>query len=182
MFLSEQILWLPFAEGRFLLYSDPFHAPAKALGIQQSQLHLRPDPLKSAVGQPPVQKNIAVSCPAQCLDPICPAAAFIPPHDTRDDGNLMNPDSITDWLNNFSEKHHLPHIHPHAFQHTAASTMIANGVDIVTTANELGHANATTTANIYAHQIAMAKAKAAEVRGGVFSNRDQKTRRRRRVG
>lgn len=33
------------------------------------------------------------------------------------------------------------------------------GVDIVTTANELGHANATTTANIYAHQIAMAKAK-----------------------
>lgn len=94
----------------------------------------------------------------------------------------MNPDSITDWLNNFSEKHHLPHIHPHAFRHTAASTMIANGVDIVTTANELGHANATTTANIYAHQIAMAKARAAEVRGGVFSNRDQKTRRRRRVG
>lgn len=35
--------------------------------------------------------------------------------------------------------------------------MIANGVDIVTTANELGHANATTTANIYAHQIAMAR-------------------------
>lgn len=69
----------------------------------------------------------------------------------------------------------------HDFRHTAASTMIANGVDIVTTANELGHANATTTANIYAHQIAMAKTKAAEVRGGVFSNRDQKTRRKRRV-
>lgn len=33
------------------------------------------------------------------------------------------------------------------------------GVDIVTTANELGHTNAMTTANIYAHQIAMAKAK-----------------------
>lgn len=41
------------------------------------------------------------------------------------------------------------------------------GVDIVTTANELGHASATTTANIYAHQIAMAKARAAGVRGGV---------------
>ena len=54
----------------------------------------------------------------------------------------MNPDSITDWLNNFSEKHHLPHIHPHAFRHTAASTMIA-----------------------------MAKARAAEVRGGVFAGR-----------
>ena len=55
------------------------------------------------------------------------------------------------------------------------------GVDIVITANEFGHANAMTTANIYAHQIAMAKARAAEVRGGVFSNRDHKTRRRRRV-
>lgn len=93
---------------------------------------------------------------------------------TRDDGNLMNPDSITDWLNNFSEKHHLPHIHPHAFRHTAASTMIANGVDLVTTANELGHANATTTAMIYAHQIAIAKARAADVRAGVFAGRDSK--------
>ena len=47
--------------------------------------------------------------------------------------------------------------------------MIANGIDLVTTANELGHANATTTATIYAHQITVAKAKASEVRAGVFS-------------
>ena len=45
--------------------------------------------------------------------------------------------------------------------------MIANGVDLVTTAKELGHANASTTASIYAHQIAIAKAKAADVRAGV---------------
>ena len=87
--------------------------------------------------------------------------------------------SITAWLRKFSEEQNLPHINPHAFRHTAASTMIANGVDIVTAANELGHANATTTANIYAHQIALAKAKAAEARAGVFSDRDKVTRRRR---
>lgn len=46
--------------------------------------------------------------------------------------------------------------------------MIANGVDLVTTANELGHANATTTATIYAHQIAIAQAKAANARAGIF--------------
>ena len=68
---------------------------------------------------------------------------------TQDDGDRLHPDSITDWLSNFSEKNNLPHIHPHAFRHTAASMMIANGVDLVTTANELGHANATTTAMIY---------------------------------
>ena len=72
--------------------------------------------------------------------------------------------------------------HPVLGVHAATSTMIANGVGIVTTANELGHTNATTTANIYAHRIAMAKARAAEICGGIFSNRDQKTRRRREVG
>ena len=55
--------------------------------------------------------------------------------------------------------------------HTAASTMIANGVDLVTTAAELGHANANTTATIYAHQIAIARATAADVRAGVFAGR-----------
>ena len=49
--------------------------------------------------------------------------------------------------------------------------MIANGVDIVTAANELGHASATTTATIYAHQIAEAKARAENVRADVFKRR-----------
>ena len=65
----------------------------------------------------------------------------------------------------------MPHIHPHAVRHTAASTMIANGVDIVTAANELGHAGATTTATIYAHRIAEAKARAENVRADVFKRR-----------
>ena len=87
---------------------------------------------------------------------------------TADNGDHMTPDSITQWLAKFSETHNLPHIHPHAFRHTAASTMIASGIDLVTTAHELGHANATTTATIYAHSIAVAQAKAAQARSGVF--------------
>ena len=46
--------------------------------------------------------------------------------------------------------------------------MIADGIDLVTAANELGHADATTTAKIYAHQISEAKARASEVRTNVF--------------
>ncbi len=88
---------------------------------------------------------------------------------TKGTGDPMLPDSITQWLSVFSKKNSLPHIHPHAFRHTVASTMIADGIDIVTTAGELGHADATTTAKIYAHQIAEAKAKAAEVRSNVFA-------------
>ena len=93
---------------------------------------------------------------------------------TQDDGKPMNPDSVTDWLGKFSSAHGLPHIHPHAFRHTAASTMIANGVDLVTAANELGHSSATTTATIYAHQISDAKAKSEEARSGVFAYRRKK--------
>lgn len=90
---------------------------------------------------------------------------------TQDNGDRISPDSVTDWLNKFSAANGLPHIHPHAFRHTAASTMIANGVDLVTAANELGHSNATITAAIYAHQIAEAKARAEEARFDVFSRR-----------
>lgn len=90
---------------------------------------------------------------------------------TKDNGERLHPSSITRWLNNFSRDNGLPHIHPHAFRHTAASTMIANGVDLVTTAAELGHANANKTATIYAHQIAIARATAADVRAGMFAGR-----------
>ena len=88
----------------------------------------------------------------------------------RDDGAPLHPDSITQWMGNFSDSMGIPHLHPHAFRHTAASTLIANGVDLVTTAAALGHANANTTASIYAHQIAVARANAADVRAGVFAS------------
>ena len=88
---------------------------------------------------------------------------------TKDNGTPMHPDSITDWLNKFSHGDDLPHINPHAFRHTMASLLIASGIDPVTTATELGHADANITQAIYAHQIARARAEASGVRAGVFS-------------
>ena len=81
---------------------------------------------------------------------------------TQDNGDRMNPDSITAWLNDFSRRHNLPHINPHAFRHTVASVLLANGTDIVTVAAQLGHASASTTENFYAHIIEENKAKASE--------------------
>ncbi len=54
----------------------------------------------------------------------------------------------------FTSKNDPPHIPPHAFRHTAASNMIAHGVDIVTAAEKLCPAGPITTANTHAHQIA----------------------------
>ena len=81
---------------------------------------------------------------------------------TQNNGDRMNPDSITAWLNGFSSRHGLPHINPHAFRHTVASVLLANGTDIVTVAAQLGHASASTTENFYAHIIEENKAKASK--------------------
>lgn len=81
---------------------------------------------------------------------------------TQDNGDHMNPDSITGWLNDFSARHGLPHINPHAFRHTVASVLLANGTDIVTVSKQLGHASISTTENFYSHIIEENKAKASE--------------------
>lgn len=81
---------------------------------------------------------------------------------TQDNGDHMNPDSVTGWLRDFSKRHNLPHINPHAFRHTVASVLLANGTDIVTVAAQLGHSSASTTENFYAHIIEENKAKASQ--------------------
>lgn len=81
---------------------------------------------------------------------------------TQDNGDHMNPDSITGWLKDFSTRHSLPHINPHAFRHTVASVLLANGTDIVTVSKQLGHASVNTTESFYSHIIEENKAKAAE--------------------
>ena len=74
--------------------------------------------------------------------------------------------NVNNRLNEFSIKHGLPHLHPHMFRHTAASIMLASGVDVVTTAKMLGHSPATAL-KVYAHEIEEAKRKASESVAGV---------------
>lgn len=87
---------------------------------------------------------------------------------SQDNGNPMHPDSVTDWLKKFSKRHDLPHINPHAFRHTMASMLYFNGVDSVSISKRLGHAQVSTTANIYAHVIEEADKKNADILADVF--------------
>lgn len=80
---------------------------------------------------------------------------------TRDNGECMNPDNITQWIGDFSKKVGL-HVYPHKFRHSMASLMIANHVNIVTVSKRLGHAKVSTTSDIYSHAIKEADAKAAD--------------------
>lgn len=86
----------------------------------------------------------------------------------QDNGRPMHPDSVTSWLTKFSKRHGLPHINPHAFRHTMASMLYFNGVDSVSISKRLGHAQVSTTANIYAHVIEEADQKNADILASVF--------------
>lgn len=90
---------------------------------------------------------------------------------TTDCGNHIRPDTITAWLSNFSKRHNLPHINPHAFRHTVASVLIANGTDVVTVSKQLGHASVNTTESFYSHIIEENKAQAAECLADVMLRR-----------
>lgn len=81
---------------------------------------------------------------------------------TRDTGEPIHPQTISGWQRDFSKRHNLPHINPHAFRHTVASVLLANGTDVVTVSKQLGHASVNTTESFYSHIIEENKSKAAE--------------------
>ena len=87
---------------------------------------------------------------------------------SQDSGKPMHPDSVTDWMNKFSKRNGLPHINPHAFRHTMASMLYFNGVDSVSISKRLGHAQVSTTANIYAHVMEEADQRNADILTEVF--------------
>lgn len=82
---------------------------------------------------------------------------------TREDGRPLFPDSITKWFTGFVARSGLPPVTVHSLRHTYASLMIADGTPLVNVSHSLGHAQVSTTTNIYAHVIAAAEARAVEV-------------------
>lgn len=87
---------------------------------------------------------------------------------SQPDGKPLHPDSVNNWLNGFSKQHALPHINPHAFRHSMASLLYFNRVDSVSISKRLGHAQVSTTQNIYAHVIAEADERNADIISDIF--------------
>ncbi len=81
---------------------------------------------------------------------------------SRPDGKPHNPTNVNFIMTKFCKRHGLPPLHPHLFRHTAASIMIARGVDILTVSKMLGHSSTSMTLDVYGHMVEEAKQKAAE--------------------
>lgn len=93
---------------------------------------------------------------------------------TKWNGEPMDPKTITSWFPGFLAEHGLPAVHFHSLRHTNASLLIAAHAPITTVSARLGHAQTSTTLNIYADAIQSADAAAADALEGVIRIREQK--------
>jgi len=81
-------------------------------------------------------------------------------------GKPMNPCTFTYRFKLILKANNLPlDLNVHSLRHTNASLLIAQGVDVRTVASLLGHAQASTTLDIYAHAFDKSKRKAQEKLG-----------------
>lgn len=74
----------------------------------------------------------------------------------------MHPDSPNRYLQKFGKKYGID-IHPHKLRHSFASVAITNGADVASISTILGHAQISTTLNMYTHANEESMRKAAAI-------------------
>ena len=87
------------------------------------------------------------------------------------DGKPLHPSTVTGWFHTFIERSDLPPISIHSLRHTNATLLIAAGTNVRTVSSHLGHAQTSTTMNIYSHSIKSAEAAAAEALQSVLTRK-----------
>ena len=68
-------------------------------------------------------------------------------------GKPLNPTAMRNWWIRFLKRHKLKYITIHALRHTSATLLINEGIHAKIISQRLGHANITTTMNIYGHAL-----------------------------
>jgi len=89
------------------------------------------------------------------------------------DGKSAHPHSFNTWLRRFVIRTKLPPISPHMFRHMAATYLITGGTDIRTVSGKLGHAQTSTTMNIYSHLLKSAEKETANTMQDIINKATQ---------
>ncbi len=84
-------------------------------------------------------------------------------------GKPLNPYSVGTWWRRFSANNKLKYIRFHDLRHTSATLLLNQGVHAKIISSRLGHANITTTLNIYAHALQEADQAAADKLDSLFA-------------
>ena len=83
------------------------------------------------------------------------------------------PDSVTRSFKRLCEKVGVPDVRLHDLRHFVATQLLSAGVDVRAVAGRLGHRNAATTLNAYAHFVEQSDRNAADIMGGVLSDEEE---------
>lgn len=89
---------------------------------------------------------------------------------TADDGSQMGMGTPYGFLKKFCEEHELPCVSVHSLRHLNATLLINSGANPKTVQALLGHSLASTTMNLYAHEIQSAEAAASAAVAAMLDN------------
>ncbi len=91
---------------------------------------------------------------------------------TADGADPLHPDTITNSFSRICKKLGLQGVRLHDLRHLHATQLLAAGVPVRTVSGRLGHANAATTLNVYAHFLEASDREAADVIGNLLGQRE----------
>ena len=83
------------------------------------------------------------------------------------DGKPIYPEYLSQMLTKLQEKANLPKCRFHDLRHLCASIMLMQGVNVKVAQERLGHADISTTLNIYSHVLPSSAREAAEKIGAM---------------
>jgi integrase len=87
---------------------------------------------------------------------------------SADGSEPLHPDTITGGFQRLCQRAGLSGIRLHDLRHLHATQLLAAGVPVRTVSGRLGHANAATTLNVYAHFLEASDREAADVIAGLL--------------
>ena len=96
--------------------------------------------------------------------------------DSPDGGTPWRPNRVTHAFMRVCDDIGISGVRLHDLRHFAATRLLAAGVPVNTVAGRLGHANAATTLNVYAHFFESSDESAAQVLGSLLDGPKRKTR------
>lgn len=88
--------------------------------------------------------------------------------ESADGSEPLHPDTITGRFTRVRKQAGLDGVRLHDLRHLHATQLLAAGVPVRTVSGRLGHANAATTLNVYAHFLEASDRQAADVIGGLL--------------
>ncbi len=104
----------------------------------------------------------------ELLDTLCIDVGDLSPVLCSATGDYLNKDNFGRWWRTFRKSIGFEDLKFHELRHTQATQLLANGVDIKTVQNRLGHAKASITMDFYAHAVPENDEKAAQLIGNLF--------------